>query len=166
MVCTSDLLPAKTPEVTVFDFRPHCTPCLWCCHGERVFVSPKEQRALGEDRFGNSPAREEAPCEKLNTATGLCSIHERRPIECRIFPLDLLVVKEQVHWVVWHGACPAVPSVPPEYLTNEMNRWDQELEPEWVQAYINHHLVNQPAKYRPGMFTVLRPYRAAKDSAQ
>jgi Fe-S-cluster containining protein len=129
-------------------------------------VSPKEQRILGEDRFDHNHTPEDTPCEKLDKATGLCSIHDRRPIECRIFPLDLLVVDAQVHWVIWRGACPAVPSMTPEHVIGEMNRWDQELEPEWVQAYINHHLVNQPAKYRPGMFTVLRPYRAAKDSAQ
>jgi len=143
----------------VFDFRPFCSPCLWCCHGEHVYVSTAEQDALGVDRFTGSPS-EDGACEKLDRSTGLCSVHDRRPTECRLFPLDLLAVDGVVHWVVWRGACPAVPALPDGYADREADRWDATLDPAWVEAYVEHHRANQPAKYRPDMFTVLRPYMA------
>ena len=145
----------------MLDFRPYCAPCLWCCHGERVFVSEAEQVALGEDAFTGRLSADDAPCEKLDISTGLCSVHPRRPIECRLFPLDLLAVEGVVCWVVWHGACPATAAMTRDHMSGDMDRWERDLDPDWVQAYIEHHRVNQPAKYRPGMFTVLRAYRPA-----
>ena len=141
----------------MFDFRPHCAPCLWCCHGERVFVSPDEQARIGPDAFTGVETKD-GDCEKLDTATGRCTVHANRPTECRLFPLDLLPVDGVVHWVVGHGACPAVPHLPADYITQQTSEWDATLDPAWVRAYVAHHLVNQPDKYRPGMFTVVRPY--------
>jgi hypothetical protein len=94
----------------------------------------------------------------LDTVTGLCTVHANRPTECRLFPLDLLPLGGVVHWVVWHGACPAVPLLPADYAEQQAVAWEEKLDSGWVQAYVEHHRVNQPDKYKPGMFTVVRPY--------
>ena len=121
-------------------------------------MSETEQDALGADAFTGVHGGDDAPCEKLD-AGGRYTVHPRRPTGCRLFPLDLLTVEGAVCWVVWHGACPATAAMTRDHMTGDMDRWERELDQAWVMAYVEHHRVNQPAKYRPGMFTLLRPYR-------
>jgi len=132
------------------DFQKHCPPCLWCCHGENVFVSAAEADALGEDGFSGKP--NSGSCEKLDTGTGRCTIHNKRPIECRLFPLDILELEVQEGylsptWVIWTGPCPATTEMSKDEIETLLRRWEGRLTYGWVREYLDHHKLNQPAKY-------------------
>ncbi len=49
-------------------------------------------------RFLKTTSRE--GCHFLNE--GRCSIHDHRPIDCRLFPLDLRMVEGELTWVIYN----------------------------------------------------------------
>lgn len=144
------------------DYLKHCPSCLWCCHGEKVFVSEAEQEAMGSRAF-TGKSTEGGACEKLSESTGLCTVHELRPIECRLFPLDILEIERPdgtfgPTWVVWTGPCSATTEMSKSLLDKTARGWEGRLTYGWVRAYLDHHAVNMPTKYRAARYVVLRGF--------
>lgn len=144
------------------DYRTHCPPCLWCCHGENVFVSDAEADALGERGFKG--LSQGGACEKLDTRTGLCTIHDKRPIECRLFPLDILELEVQEGytsptWVLWTGPCSATTEMDKAHIEAQLRLWEARLTHGWVREYLDHHRKNQPAKYETSRAIRIRQVR-------
>lgn len=44
-------------------------------------------------------------CAAFNDANNTCTIYERRPLCCRLYPLDLITVNDEIWWVI-HSECP------------------------------------------------------------
>lgn len=143
------------------DFRKHCPTCSWCCHGEAVFISAAEADAIGQESF---TPRSDGACEKLDPKTRLCSIHERRPIECRLFPLDILELEVEEGyavptWVIWTGPCSATTEMSKAWIEASMRQWEARLTHGWVREYLAHHKKKQPAKYSTSRALRLRSVR-------
>lgn len=139
------------------DYLDYCPTCLWCCNGENLYLSEKEKEALGEDQFSGAKS-EGSPCEKLNS-NGLCSIHHKRPIECRLFPFDLLLAEDgSIDWVLWVGHCPAAKAILPKWHEATISKWEEELTDEWVRGYTSFHSTNQPKKYDKNSFLKIRKW--------
>lgn len=137
------------------NFLEHCPTCAWCCGGENLFLSEKEKLLLGEDGF---TGKEGARCEKLSE-DNTCSIHPKRPLECRLFPLDIILQEGVPTWVLWTGHCPATKVISVESLEKDLLTWEASLEEDWVGSYIAHHAVNQPEKYSQKGFRPLRAFK-------
>lgn len=135
---------------------PELSDCLacgsWCCRGERPFCSREEAARLGVKAID---CREGGDCVFLQD--GKCSRYEDRPLECRIFPLDVLAVDGVLTWVLW-GLCPAWRRVEALAAAERLEReLVAELPADYLQRYVAHHRAHQPAKYSAGEFVVLRP---------
>lgn len=44
------------------------------------------------------------PCVFLKNE--LCEIHENRPIDCRLYPFDILKINDDFFWIFWKNPCP------------------------------------------------------------
>lgn len=143
------------------DFRKHCPTCSWCCHGESVFVSAAEADTLGQDTLKHSA---DGSCEKLDPKTRLCTAHERRPIECRLFPLDILELEvdegvTRPTWVIWTGPCSATTEMSKSFIEAALTQWEGRLTLGWMREYLKHHEKNQPSKYAASRAIRLRTVR-------
>ena len=45
------------------------------------------------------------PCPFV-TEEGLCMIHTDKPVDCRLFPFDVMKVDGKLYWVIWETGCP------------------------------------------------------------
>lgn len=78
-----------------------CNGCTACCRGEAIFLQPDDNPLLFETvevydptkkRFGRMLKQtEDLACIYLGD--GGCTIHERRPIICRVFDCAAMVAK-------------------------------------------------------------------------
>jgi Fe-S-cluster containining protein len=41
-------------------------------------------------------------CRFHDSATGRCAIYGVRPLDCRLFPLDIAYLKGAYHWILWN----------------------------------------------------------------
>lgn len=75
-----------------------------CCKQEKIsnnlFLTDEEKkRLIGiNDNF---------PCKFLSDK-GLCKIHSQRPIDCRIFPFDIVEIKKEFFWAYYQTNCPII----------------------------------------------------------
>jgi len=136
-------------KLKIFDYFDHCKPCLACCKNENLFLSEDEKIY-----FGNKEEKEN--CHNL-LDDGKCKIHENRPIECRMYPLDIKRIDGELKWVVWES-CPATPFVPEEVHESQMKEFESTLRDEWVSGYVQHHERNEPEKYSTMIFRVIRVF--------
>jgi len=71
-----------------------------CCKWDfssPLFVTPEEKKKL----IGINTHH---PC--LFYQNELCSIHEDRPFDCRLFPFDIIKDNNKFYWMVWKLNCP------------------------------------------------------------
>jgi len=45
------------------------------------------------------------PCKYLDK-NGLCEIHEKRPVDCHLFPFDIIEKDKKFFWIIWEANCP------------------------------------------------------------
>jgi len=140
-------------KLEIFDYLPHCQPCLACCKNENIFLSDYEKQFFGTKTQGEN-------CHNLMD-DGRCSIHSVRPVECRIFPLDLKNINGKIKWVLWNS-CPATSAASNKFYEQEILFHESYLTDEWVQSYVNHHEKNEPEKYSNMNFTIMRNYKENK----
>lgn len=75
-----------------------------CCKQKKIaytlFLTDKEKKKFKDinDTF---------PCKFLNDR-GLCKIHSQRPIDCRLFPFDIVEIKKEFFWVYYQTNCPII----------------------------------------------------------
>lgn len=72
-----------------------------CCKGYlsvSIFTTPDEKRTL-------PLINTHSPCSYLDKK-GLCSVHPLRPMDCRLYPFDLIKNGGKFYWVVWEHKCP------------------------------------------------------------
>lgn len=62
-----------------------------------LFVTPKEKNNLPN-------INTKSPCAYFNDR-GLCDMHNNRPIDCRLFPFDLMKINKKIYWITWDINC-------------------------------------------------------------
>ena len=142
---------AEIKNIEEFDFKDYCRECGWCCHGESPFVSEDE---LKEVNCESSREDEGKPCIFL--ANGLCSKYDKRPFDCRIFPLDIKKIDGKIMWILWEN-CPLIPHINIDkfmtYLETELSK---KYSFKHILNHISHDNSNLPDKYAKIKFRVLR----------
>jgi len=118
-------------------FLQSCLTCGWCCQGENIFLSADERKRLGINRVKRT---EDGSCQFYKN--NRCSIYRSRPIECHIFPLDIVEIKGKPNWVLWEHCREA--KVPSE---SRLKRMEREIPDKYVEAYVRYHKTHQPSKY-------------------
>ena len=136
-------------KLNVFNFLPHCQPCLACCKNENIFLSEKERQY-----FGNKAGEEN--CHNL-LDDGRCKIHENRPTECRLYPYDIKRINGKLTWIIW-DSCPATSYIPNQYTLEQIKNFETNLEESWVYDYVAHHEENEPEKYSNMVYHVIKLY--------
>ncbi len=134
------------------DFPSYCKPCgLWCCQGENPYASQAELAALGVSAIGRKP---DDTCIFLENS--LCSVYDKRPLECRIFPFDIHDIDGDLMWVLW-DVCPAGAQLD---IEQSISYLEKTLLPrysrDYVDAYMAYHSVNEPEKYQDLTVTKIR----------
>lgn len=88
-----------------------------CCEYDvvqTVFVTPEEKKRL-------PGINTQTPCPYYNKENKLCSVHKTRPLDCRIFPFDIIKIDNKYVWVVWDmNYCPI--------LKEERDKFEEYLE--------------------------------------
>lgn len=70
-----------------------------CCKWDfssPLFITPEENKKLA----GINTLH---PC--LFYENDLCAVHEDRPVDCRLFPFDIIKDNNKFYWVVWKLNC-------------------------------------------------------------
>ena len=137
-------------RLPIFDYWSHCQPCLQCCKSERLYLSEEERANFGMLSEGEN-------CKHL-ADDGRCLIHDSRPMECRLFPLDIKRLDGALTWVVWQS-CPATPFLSLKEFESQASELELRLTDHWAEAYVAHHDQNEPEKYQAMSFRVLRRLR-------
>lgn len=140
----------KLKQYKEYDYFQHCQPCLTCCKNENLYLSTEEKVVYGDRSEGVN-------CKHL-LDDGKCNIHDKRPMECRIYPFDLKKIDGKIKWLVWES-CPATSSMEPEFYNQEIEKYEGQINLKWVLDYISHHEQNEPKKYSDMNYKVLKEYR-------
>ena len=109
---------------------PACLDCAQCC--EMPWVAEGEATTLPTEtsagvRFGGSD------CGRCSALHGrLCSIYESRPLDCRLFPLDIVEHKGEYWWCIFLNcrapdelAAVLVPRIPSLEAAMTPKLWNQ-----------------------------------------
>lgn len=122
---------AQPPSEGTFDFCAKCPAHSHCCrrirtHGEMEtpFLLEREARKIESvtgvsfDKFVDAAADElrgthfsikslDGACLFFNK-NGLCSIYKDRPLDCQLFPFDMIESSSgELYWIVYEDLCPA-----------------------------------------------------------
>lgn len=82
-----------------------------CCDSEVVFplfITEYEYEQLRSsypdavERFNKS-----VPCPFLKE-NKLCIVHETKPVDCKLFPFDIIMIERKFYWIVREINCPIV----------------------------------------------------------
>ena len=71
------------------------------------------------------------PCPFL-MEDGLCMIHESKPVDCRLFPFDVIKVDGEFYWIIWKIDC---------FIHKDGRRFDEylkELEEKLIPGFASH----------------------------
>lgn len=91
-----------------------CQGCTKCCEKGLVYVMPEEKESLLElgvpiiniDGIDFIKRRSDGSCWMLDKKNKKCSIYERRPFCCQVFPLDLFSRHGKKEWIMY-TYCPS-----------------------------------------------------------
>jgi len=146
-------------EIRWLDF---CNPCKsWCCHNENPFASKSELDKLKVEKI---ITKKDGSCIFLDDS-GKCGSYQDRPIECRIFPMDIQKINGKLVWVVW-DRCPATRELDCDKMVDLFEKtFSREFAEGYIRKYVEYHKSNQPEKYSDIGFRVIREVKGAYQSA-
>lgn len=99
-----------------------------CCHGNQVWLNPWELRSLAEAKQmnvhqfqslfcdlkgirlkfdGEMDIRNKKACNLYNSEIG-CTVHENRPLACRLFPLGRQIQENEIHYFYQGKSFPCI----------------------------------------------------------
>ena len=127
------------------DFKKYCVSCkAWCCKGET--------NVLGKS--GALKSKPSGECEFLEK--NLCTNYSKRPFDCRDFPLDVMVIKGKITWVLWEN-CPAIKQINmDEYLLHSEKKLVKKYGKETITAQAKSNKTDLPKKYDKKRMRILR----------
>ena len=123
---------------TNLELWTHCKKCIdGCCYrGVPLVTSAERERIIAEhpdhfEPFGNNFVipKPNGYCPYLELDTGRCSIHEVKPVDCQIYPLDPFYNGENIEFVV-DTPCPASRHLTPEFINAAMS-----LAQKWIKLF-------------------------------
>ena len=131
-----------------------------CCNldiAHPLFVTQEEIERIEDlcpDKAGLF--NEILPCPFL-MEDGLCMIHENKPVDCRLFPFDVIKVDGKLHWIIWKIDCLILQDerIFEEYLSDLERRLIPGFSP-YLEAYASFRIDELCSKYE---FEVLREVR-------
>lgn len=62
-----------------------------------LFTTPEERKRLPKINTMH-------PCAYYNK-DGSCDIHKEKPIDCRLFPFEILKLEGEFYWIIWDVNC-------------------------------------------------------------
>lgn len=74
-----------------------------CCKGyfpKSVFLTPENKKELPE-------MNKKSPCAYLGP-DGLCTVQDKKSVDCRLFPFDIISENGKYFWVIWDVDCPII----------------------------------------------------------
>ena len=128
-----------------------------CCNLDiayPLFVTQDEMECIREVHPGKAGSFNKVfPCTFL-TADGLCMVHDRKPVDCRLFPFDVIKVNGTFCWIVWKFDCLILRDEErfEEYLRDLEEKLIPGFRP-YLEAYASFRLDELSSKYS---FEVLR----------
>lgn len=143
---------------------PWCLDCGDCCampwllDEEVAGVSTLPGAQLARERgvaFLANPTR----CACLHA--GRCAVYTRRPLDCRLFPLDLVEHQGDLWWCIFQS-CRA-PEALASVLVPAIPALEARLTPTILDQYRRQIAVTREtyAPYREGRYRLIRPLRAS-----
>lgn len=81
----------------------------------------------------------------------MCDIYEKRPVDCRFFPFDILQIKGKFVWIFWKIRCPFLDSGNKEEFEKCLQDHEQNLIPkfkEYIDDYTKFRLGEFLSKYQ------------------
>ena len=130
-----------------------CLSCqdISCCNldiAHPLFVTDKEMACI----LSAHPDKAESfnkvlPCPFLRE-DGLCMIHGNKPVDCRLFPFDVIRVEGELCWIIWKLNCPVIQDESrfEEYLVDLEERLIPGFRP-YLNAYSSFRIDELFSKY-------------------
>ena len=137
-----------TTKISIYDKLPlTCSRSGTCCHGKSVLLNPWELVCLSREKkitprefrdryceFGGIRLRfdgaigwkDQQACSQYITNFG-CSVHQGRPLSCRLYPLGRQIQSEEVHYIYQGNefpcleGCPEVSGLPQLTVSDYLN---------------------------------------------
>lgn len=141
---------------------PWCEGCADCCAMPWVLEAevPALAREPGvriEMQQGVSFLSDERRCACLQT--GRCTIYARRPLDCRLFPLDIIEQDGDYWWCIFLSC--REPEALASVLVPMIPRLESLLTPGIIAEYQRQIAVTRAsyAPYREGRYRLVRPLR-------
>lgn len=131
-----------------FPAGPECVGCDLCCKGNLIPVMNDEGARLSrrgleilESEDKGFIRKRGVACPAFDESAFRCRVYEDRPLCCRLFPVDLIKIDGELHWVIY-SYCPMA-----KRMLREGDGWDIEaflveaesvLDSRMVEEYGNH----------------------------
>ena len=92
------------------DLWQECLHCknVCCCKEEiayPLFLTSEERERVEKILPNGKDFNKKFPCPFLNNQN-LCDVHEIRPVDCRLFPFDMIKIGGDFFWIIWNVRCP------------------------------------------------------------
>jgi hypothetical protein len=119
-----------------------------------LFVTPEEMARIKDLHLKEFDSFNKViPCPFFGKDR-LCMIHGSKPVDCRLFPFDLLKLDGKHYWIVWKIGCAIAEEVDryEEYLQDMEERLIPVFAP-WLDQYSKFRFEELQSKYR---YDVLR----------
>ena len=88
-----------------WDTWAECLDCEVNCCKRKIVSYPLFLTDEENEKF--SEINKKFPCRFLNE-NGLCDSHDKRPLDCRLFPLDIIREEGEFYWAYWNINCPII----------------------------------------------------------
>lgn len=131
----------------------NCQKCkVNCCKQTiscNLFLTKKEKEKFAD--INNS-----FPCKFLNNK-GLCKIHNQRPIDCRLFPFDIIKENNKFFWAYYQTNCPIIQKGTRKDLELCLKGIEKKIIPdfkEYIEAYSQFRLTEFISNF--GQYKILR----------
>lgn len=114
---------------------------------------------MKEERERVKGINKKFPCKFLNK-NKLCDIHKDRPIDCRLYPFDILKINSRFHWVIWDTICPISKAKSAKLFEPFLKQHEKKLMPKfrkYMEEYSEHKINKFIQNYK---LTILREVRA------
>lgn len=128
-----------------------------CCHWDiasNIFITPEESERIGKlhpDKI--KLFNKISPCPFLSEE-GFCIIHDVKPVDCRLFPFDIIKIGDKFFWIVREMDCAILKSE--EKLKEYLKDFEENMIPCFMihmEEYALFRLDELSRKYK---FKILR----------
>lgn len=130
-----------------------------CCQWKiayPLFVTKEEKEKLPE--INSKPKY----CGKGScvyfTENELCGVHNNRPIDCRLYPFDILNLKGVLTWVIYDVNCPIFKNEQHNYKLY-IHEHEKEIIPQFKEQLQEYSLFRLNEILTEHLFKVLRPMK-------